>query len=284
MDKTKSLTPQIFAVACEKHTEPPFSGRFLQASEQGTYLCRRCGLPLWQTSQQFSSHCGWPSFDDRLKEAIAEIPDPDRLRTEIICQRCHAHCGHVFRGEGFTEKNQRDCVNSVMLDFVPYMNVHDTEEVILAGGCFWGMDYWFAKAPGVLLVECGYTGGHRSYPSYEEVCCGQTGHFEAIRVVFDKEKTNTKALYQLFFDIHDASQKNGQGPDIGPQYQSAIFYFNEQQKQMAQALIHTLQKQSIDVATQVLPVQVFWSAESYHQQYYQKKNQKPYCHYPRKIF
>lgn len=284
MDKTKSLTPQVYAVACDKHTERPFSGRFLQMSEQGTYLCRRCGLPLWQTSHQFPSHCGWPSFDDRLPHAIQEIPDADGHRTEIICGRCHAHCGHVFRGEGFTSKNQRDCVNSVMLDFVPILNIKDTEEVILAGGCFWGMDYWFSKVPGVLLVECGYTGGHLSYPSYEDVCSGQTGHFEAIRVIFDSQKTNTKALYQLFFDIHDATQKNGQGPDIGSQYQSAIFYFNKEQKNIAFELIHFLKSQSMDVATQVLPVQVFWAAENNQQQYYQKKNQQPYCHYPRKIF
>ena len=146
------------------------------------------------------------------------------------------------------------------------------------------MDYWFAKAPGVLLVECGYTGGHLNNPCYEDICSGQTGHFEAIRVIFDSKKTNTKALYQLFFDIHDATQKNGQGPDIGSQYQSAIFYFDDEQKNKALDLIRILKKKSMDVATEVLPVQVFWTAESYHQQYYQKKNQKPYCHYLRNIF
>lgn len=284
MDKTKSLTPLTYAVACNKETEPPFSGRFLQVGEQGSYLCRRCGFPLWQTSHQFPSHCGWPSFDDRIPHAIQEIPDSDGQRTEIICERCHAHCGHVFRGEGFTIKNQRDCVNSVMLDFVPFLDVKDTEEIILAGGCFWGMDYWFSKAPGVLLVECGYTGGHQPYPCYEDVCNGQTGHFEAIRVVFDNEKTNTKTLYQLFFNIHNATQKNGQGPDIGSQYRSAIFCFNTIQNKVAHELINILKNQSIDVSTQVLPVQIFWSAENHHQHYYQMKKQRPYCHYPRNVF
>ncbi|MDQ5884023.1 MAG: peptide methionine sulfoxide reductase msrA/msrB [Pseudomonadota bacterium] len=284
MDKTKSLTPLTYAVACNKETEPPFSGRFLQVGEQGSYLCRRCGFPLWQTSHQFPSHCGWPSFDDRIPHAIQEIPDSDGQRTEIICERCHAHCGHVFRGEGFTTKNQRDCVNSVMLDFVPFLDVKDTEEIILAGGCFWGMDYWFSKAPGVLLVECGYTGGHQPYPCYEDVCNGQTGHFEAIRVVFDNEKTNTKTLYQLFFNIHDATQKNGQGPDIGSQYRSAIFCFDSIQNKVAHELINILKNQSIDVSTQVLPVQIFWSAENHHQHYYQMKKQRPYCHYPRNVF
>lgn len=284
MDKTKSLTPFVYAVVCDKETEAPFSGRFLQITEQGTYLCRRCGLPLWETQHQFPSHCGWPSFDDRIPHAIKEIPDSDGHRIEIICQRCHAHCGHVFRGEAWTLKNQRDCVNSVSLDFVPFLNIIDTEEVILAGGCFWGMDYWFQKAPGVLLVECGYTGGHLVNPSYEDICSGQTGHYEAIRVVFDKNKTSCKHLYQLFFEIHDSSQENGQGPDIGSQYQSAIFFYNDEQRKTAENLIKLLQKKSIHAATKQLPVDIFWPAETYHQHYYQKKGQHPYCHFPKKIF
>jgi len=284
LDKINSLTPFIVSVACQKATEHPFSGRFLKVSSPGTYLCRRCGLPLWETQHQFPSHCGWPSFDDRNSNAIDEIPDADGMRTEIICHRCQSHLGHVFRGEGFTEKNQRDCVNSVMLDFVPETGISDTEEAILAGGCFWGVEYWIARIPGVLLTECGYTGGDIDYPSYEQVCSSDTGHFEALRVVFNPKQVSLNDIYQHFFEIHDPTQKFGQGPDIGHQYQSAIFYYDDIQKNTAQQLIKTLESKGFKVQTQLKPIQVFWSAEEYHQQYYDKHQSKPYCHIPIKRF
>jgi len=284
LDKINSLTPFVLAVACQKATEHPFSGRFLKITHDGTYLCRRCGLALWNTHQQFSSHCGWPSFDDRNPDAIEEIPDADGLRTEILCARCHSHLGHVFHGEGFTDKNHRDCVNSVMLDFVPSLSVQDTEEVIVAGGCFWGVEYWLKQIPGVLLTECGYTGGQLEYPSYEDVCQSNTGHFEAVRVVYDKNITDASTIYQLFFETHDPSQAFGQGPDIGPQYKSAVFYYDEHQKNQATMLIEKLSQKGFKIATQLKPVEVFWPAEEYHQQYYDKLQKKPYCHIYTKRF
>lgn len=284
MDKIKSLTPFVISVACDKATERPFTGRFLKPSSPGTYLCRRCGLALWQTQHQFSSHCGWPSFDDRNPNAIDEVMDADGMRTEILCHRCHSHLGHVFRGEGFTEKNQRDCVNSVMLDFLPQQYPNDTEEVIIAGGCFWGVEYWIKKLPGVLFTECGYSGGALEDPTYEAVCSGATGHIEAIRVIFDPSLIQASQIYQSFFEIHDPTQKFGQGPDIGPQYQSVIFYYNETQKKSAQELIDKLKSNGFDVVTVLRPVEIFWSAEEYHQHYYDKHQKIPYCHIPTKRF
>lgn len=278
MDKLASLSPFIRAVACQKATEYPFTGRFLKVISDGTYLCRRCGLALWSTQFQFSSHCGWPSFDDRFKNSIDEVADEDGQRTEILCHRCHSHLGHVFRGEGFTSKNQRDCVNSVMLDFSPVMNVYDTEEVIVAGGCFWGVEHLLKSIPGVILTECGYTGGHLPNPSYQDVCHSNSGHLEAVRVLYDIKITESSKIYQYFFEIHDPSQFFGQGPDIGPQYRSAIFYYDDIQKNQANKLIHILKKKGMKIATELKPVSVFWSAEEYHQNYYEKHHKTPYCH------
>ncbi|NBX84801.1 MAG: bifunctional methionine sulfoxide reductase B/A protein [Gammaproteobacteria bacterium] len=284
MDKIKSLTPFVNAVACQKATEHPFSGRFLKPEPVGTFLCRRCGIPLWESSHQFPSHCGWPSFDDRNPNAILEVPDSDGMRTEIICARCQSHLGHVFRGEGFTKKNQRDCVNSVMLDFIPFVHIQDTQEIILAGGCFWGVEYWFKKQPGVLLTECGYIGGHVDNPDYDTICQGNTGHYEAVRIIFNPAQIDTKTLYKLFFEIHNPAQHFGQGPDIGHQYQSAIFCFNEEQTHLAQELILELKKNDIIATTKILSMQTFWPAESYHQDYYTKHQKAPYCHIYTKRF
>jgi peptide methionine sulfoxide reductase msrA/msrB len=279
LDKLASLSPFCQSVALNKATEPPFSGQFIHQSHQaGTYLCRRCGQPLWSSDAQFASHCGWPSFDKRLPSTIDELTDEDGIRQEILCKRCHSHLGHVFRGERFTPSNQRDCVNSVILDFVPFQGIQDTEEIIVAGGCFWGVDYLLNQEKGVLLTECGYIGGHLEHPDYETVCSQNTGHFEAVRVIFDVKQTTSLKLLRTFFEIHDPSQQYGQGPDQGPQYQSAAFYFNEQQKTEIESLINQLRKQGLKIYTQVLPVTTFWPAEDYHQNYYQKNQKQPYCH------
>src|SRR5579863_10127498 len=118
MQKTASLTSQILAVIENKGTESPFSGEYDDFAEQGTYLCRRCGLALFRSQTKFHSGCGWPSFDEEIANAVARKSDADGLRTEILCARCHAHLGHVFQGEGLTNKNLRHCVNSLSLDFV----------------------------------------------------------------------------------------------------------------------------------------------------------------------
>jgi peptide methionine sulfoxide reductase msrA/msrB len=272
LDKLASLPPFVQSVALHKATEAPFGGTFLaKPKTQGTYLCRRCGLGLWSSQHQFISHCGWPSFDERLDTNILELLDNDGIRTEILCARCHSHLGHVFRGEGFTERNQRDCVNSVMLDFVPKLSIKDTEEIIVAGGCFWGIQHLFTKQSGVLFTECGYTGGEVLEPTYELVCSGITGHYEAVRVIFDPKIVSSHQLYQAFFNMHNPSQADGQGPDIGLQYQSAIFYYNPRQHAEAEAVIETWQQQAHKVYTKLLPISTFWPAEAYHQHYHAKR-------------
>lgn len=280
LDKTASLTPAAKRIICEKATEYPNTGEYNAVAKQGSYLCRRCGLALFRAKSQFNSGCGWPSFDDDIVQAVKQIPDKDGQRTEILCERCDAHLGHVFIGEFITHKNQRHCVNSASIDFVADSEVLDTEEAIVAGGCFWGVDHFLRLLPGVLKVEVGYSGGRVLNPDYDQICSGNTGHYEVARVVYDRSKTDYHSVLKRFFEIHDPTQRSGQGPDIGPQYKSAVFYYNDEQREEAETLIQHLRKGGYDVATQLLEVETFWPAEHYHQNYYAKHNKAPYCHRP----
>ncbi|HRE32440.1 MAG TPA: bifunctional methionine sulfoxide reductase B/A protein [Candidatus Berkiella sp.] len=282
--KAASLPEIVLAVVKNKGTEYPFTGEYNDVDEKGTYLCRLCGLALFRAEHKFHSGCGWPSFDNELPNAVSRLTDKDGKRTEILCARCDAHLGHVFLGEGFTKHNLRHCVNSLSLDFVVDEQVTDSAEAIFACGCFWGVEYYFKRLPGVLKTEVGYSGGHLKQPTYEEICQGTTGHVEAIRVLYDLNRLSYQQLCQFFFEIHDFSQKNGQGPDLGQQYLSVAFYYDESQKQVAENVIKELQAMHYFVATTLMPVRPFWSAERYHQDYYQKKGKQPYCHHYTPIF
>lgn len=241
--------------------------------------------PLYKSSSKFKSDCGWPSFDDEIPGAVKRTPDPDGMRTEITCAHCGAHLGHVFTGEHFTDKNVRHCVNSISLDFIPAGSAVNqssdpaTDTAIVAGGCFWGVEYYMHQAPGVISTEVGYIGGHsKGKPSYEEVCSHTTGYAEAVRIVFDPSKTTYEKIARLFFEIHDPTQVDRQGPDYGDQYRSEIFYLNDEQKQVAENLINILKGKGFKVATKLEPATTFWRAEEYHQQYYEHKGSTPYCH------
>jgi peptide methionine sulfoxide reductase msrA/msrB len=288
------LTPEEEYVIVQKGTEAPFSGKYLNNKEPGIYVCKRCGAPLYRSSDKFDGHCGWPSFDDEISGAIKRVPDPDGYSTEIICANCGAHLGHIFTGEGLTKKNIRHCVNSISLVFLPAAkadandpndpNSKPSTKAYFAGGCFWGVDYWLKSAPGVISVTAGYMGGTTKNPTYTQVCTGTTGHAETVEVVSDPNKTNYEDLAKLFFEIHDPTQRNRQGPDIGYQYRSAVFYADQQQKQIAERLIEQLKKKGLEVVTSVEPAKEFWPAEDYHQDYFGKTGGAPYCHFRTKRF
>jgi len=288
----RTLTPEERRVIEQKGTERPFTGEYWSHHEDGTYRCKRCGAALFPSSAKFDSGTGWPSFDDALPGAVREVPDADGTRTEIVCAACGGHLGHVFRGEGFTDRNVRHCVNSVSLSFEPATAgagaaasaAPRTQEAFFAGGCFWGVEYWFDRIPGVVLAESGYMGGRTSSPSYKQVCGGDTGHAETVRVVFDPTKTSYEALARLFFEIHDPTQVNRQGPDVGEQYRSVVFVRDEEQRRVIQDLIALLEKRGLEVATRIEPAGEFWKAEDYHQDYYAHKGSTPYCHVPVKRF
>jgi peptide methionine sulfoxide reductase msrA/msrB len=278
MFKSKSLSKEVLRVIRDKGTEYPFTGEYENLDEAGTYLCRQCGLALFRSKQKFHSYCGWPSFDKEIEDAVKVQIDGDGQRSEILCQRCNAHLGHVFEGENFTSLNTRHCVNSASLDFVANLDVTNTEEAIVAAGCFWGVEYYFKKLKGVLKAESGYIGGHKENPTYEEICEGDTGHFEAVRVLYDPSVISYEQVIKYFFEIHDPEQQDGQGPDIGEQYLSAVFYYNESQKIAGDLVIELLTSKGYKIATKLLPVSVFWKAENYHQDYYFKAGKQPYCH------
>lgn len=277
MAQNKKLTRMEEYVIRDKGTEKPYTGKFYDFNEKGTYICKRCEAPLYESSFKFESGCGWPSFDDEIPGAVKRVPDADGMRTEIVCAKCDAHLGHIFLGEGFTLKNTRHCVNSISMDFIP-KNEMRLDTAIFAGGCFWGVEYYMKKLPGVVSVESGYIGGDVKDPSYEQVCQKNTGHAEAVRIAYDVAKIDYETLTKMFFEIHDPEQTNGQGPDIGEQYRSEIFYMNEGQKIIAEKLINVLQAKGYKIATSVTPASEFWVAEDYHQNYYNRKGTTPYCH------
>lgn len=276
------LTPMEAEVILHKATEAPWTGKYERNEAAGTYLCRQCGVALYRSADKFDSGCGWPAFDDALPGMVRRIPDADGRRVEIVCNHCGAHLGHVFEGERLTEKNTRYCVNSISMSFVPagseqeklglalYEKVRGTSVAVLAGGCFWGVEDGMSKLPGVVDVRSGYTGGHTDRPSYEDVCRGDTGHAEAVLVRFDPKKISYEAIVRRFFEIHDPTQLNRQGPDVGSQYRSAIFWLDESQKQIAQKLMDELRNQGYPVVTQLEKAGAFYEAEAWHQDFAQR--------------
>jgi len=273
------LTREESEVINNKGTEYPFTGKYVNNKESGTYLCRQCGSALYYSSDKFQSDCGWPSFDDEIKGAVTRHRDADGFRTEIVCTNCGGHLGHVFSGEMLTPKNLRHCVNSVSLDFVPEkLQPGRYGTAIFAGGCFWGVEYFLQQSAGVVSVTSGYIGGHVKNPSYKEVCTGLTGHAEAVRVIYDPGKTTYETLLRLFLEIHDPTQAGGQGPDIGDQYRSEIFYLNEEQKNTAEKNLNILRSKGLNVVTALTKATEFYTAEGYHQDYYFNNGKVPYCH------
>lgn len=281
---SNKLTPEEERVIVYKGTETPFSGKYYKFDGKGTYLCKRCGAPLYKSSDKFDSGCGWPSFDDVIPGAVKRVPDADGIRTEITCAGCGAHLGHVFEGEGFTSKNTRHCVNSISLNFEPESKDVKTEKAYFAGGCFWGTEHLLKEIPGVISTRVGYMGGRTKNPTYKQVCEGNTGHAEAVEIVFDPSKTDYETLAKFFFEIHDPTQLNRQGPDVGDQYRSAVFYEDESQKAIALKLIDILKAKGYKVVTEVTKADKFWEAEKYHQDYYEYTGKRPYCHVYKKKF
>jgi len=286
MDTTwRKLTAEEERVIVHKGTEKPFSGKYTKHPAAGVYTCRRCGAALYRSEDKFDSECGWPAFDAEVPGAVRRQTDADGQRTEILCATCGGHLGHLFTGERLTRRNTRHCVNSVSMDFVTEDALDKSfSRAVFAGGCFWGVEYYLQQSFGVIRAVSGYTGGAKEFPSYKQVCGGGTGHIEAVEVLFDPRQTTYETLAKLFFEIHDPTQTDRQGPDIGEQYRSVVYYRDEAQKATAEKLIAQLKANGFKVVTRLEPAAKFWPAEPYHQDYYFNKGTTTYCHAPVKRF
>ena len=152
-------------------------------------------------------------------------------------------------------------------------------KAVFGGGCFWCLDAVLRNVKGVRNVVCGYSGGRRPNPNYEQVCTGVTGHAEVVEIEYDENDISYDDLLDIFFEIHDPTQLNRQGNDIGTQYRSVIFYTDEEQKEKALKKIAELRNKGFDVVTEVKPLEIFYPAEDYHQNYFYNNPQNPYCSY-----
>jgi len=151
-------------------------------------------------------------------------------------------------------------------------------EFVLAGGCFWCLDSSYSQFKGIIDVECGYSGGHTTKPSYEEVCSEKTGHAEVAKVIFDESIISAEVVLDLFFTVHDPRQLNRQGNDIGSSYRSAMFYQGEEQKEIFEkALARAAEMWDGAIVTTLQPLEIFWPAEDYHQDYFSKNPGNAYC-------
>lgn len=283
----RKLEPEAYRVTQKAGTEPAFCGNLLDNKKDGSYACVVCDLPLFSSAHKFNSGTGWPSFFREFDPAhVSRTSDASHgmVRTEINCARCGAHLGHVF-DDGPQPSGERHCLNSAALRFYDQgseprpdgapggaaaSQPARTEVAYFAGGCFWGVEHYFQKGPGVLDAVSGYMQGRTDKPTYDEVCHKQTGHAETVKVVFDPAKITYRRLLEAFFVMHNPTELNRQGPDVGEQYRSGIWTTSEEQKREAEAFIAEQQEQRFKgrrIVTQVEPAQTFFAAEDYHQDY-----------------
>ncbi len=282
------LTPEEYRITQKADTEPAFCGNLLDNHKDGVYVCVVCGLPLFASAHKFNSGTGWPSFTRPFDPAHV-VRKEDRSfgmkRVEIECARCGAHLGHVF-DDGPRPTGERFCLNSASLKFLekgapvpPESAPVKTEVAYFAGGCFWGIQHYFKRGPGVLDAVSGYMQGTTPNPTYKQVCTDRTGHAETVKVVFDPSRITYRRLLEAFFRMHDPTQVGGQGPDIGSQYRSGIWTANEAQEHEARAFIREqteLKRYPGKIVTLVEPAKTFYPAEEYHQDYIDKNG--AFCH------
>ena len=267
-------------------TEPAFNNAYWNEHRPGIYFDVNTGEPLFTSMTKFDSGTGWPSFTAPIENSsIYEKPD-DTLgigRTEVRTNA--SHLGHVF--DDGPNGSSRYCINSASLRFVPYekldikyQKLFPYSKAAFAGGCFWGVQHLLDTVPGVVYTVAGYMGGNMTNPTYEDVSSGTTGYLETVYVVYDPKTISYNELLSYFWRLHDPTQADGQGPDIGSQYKSVIFYYDDTQKDTALQSKKDFDASKVfntPAVTRIIPATIFYDAEDYHQEYIDK-NPGTYCH------
>jgi peptide methionine sulfoxide reductase msrA/msrB len=276
-DKEKNLTKYVTK---EGGTEPAFQNEYWNETRPGIYVDANTGKALFSSLDKYDSGSGWPSFTKPINDSLIKEKidlSGGMVRTEVKTDA--SHLGHVFP-DGPNGSN-RYCVNSAALKFIPYEDLEKEgyadykklfpyEEAVLAGGCFWGIEYLIENQTGVIEAISGYSGGNTTDPSYKQVSTGTTGYAESVLVIFDPRVISYKQLLDVFWRAHDPTQLDRQGPDVGNQYRSAIFYMNDEQKKIAEKSKAEFDASGVfdkPAVTQIVPFTNFYKAEDYHQNY-----------------